>query len=112
MRTFLAGPGESIPLQALVIRFEGVIRVEGNLLRCVCYVYQNHHQLVHTELVYHHESIASSFLQGTRRLSSAYRGLRPTSQSHMKTVNATTIVGYPTNKASRGSLRRMVSVCG
>ncbi|KAI0308050.1 RIC1-domain-containing protein [Multifurca ochricompacta] len=32
LRTFLSGPGEALPLQALVIRFEGVIRVEGNLL--------------------------------------------------------------------------------
>ena len=35
MRTFLPGPGEALPLQALVIHFEGVIRIEGNLLRCV-----------------------------------------------------------------------------
>jgi hypothetical protein len=33
MRTFLPGPGEALPLQALVIHFEGVIRIEGNLLR-------------------------------------------------------------------------------
>jgi RAB6A-GEF complex partner protein 1 len=33
MRTFLSGPGEALPLQALVIRFEGVIRIEGSLLR-------------------------------------------------------------------------------
>ncbi len=33
LRTFLSGPGEALPLQALVIRFEGVIRVEGYLLR-------------------------------------------------------------------------------
>ncbi|KAI0274897.1 RIC1-domain-containing protein [Gloeopeniophorella convolvens] len=32
LRTFLPGPGEALPLQALVIRFEGVIRVEGSLL--------------------------------------------------------------------------------
>ncbi|KAF8506868.1 RIC1-domain-containing protein [Russula emetica] len=32
MRTFLPGPGEALPLQALVIHFEGVIRIEGNLL--------------------------------------------------------------------------------
>ena len=35
MRTFLPGPGEALPLQALVIHFEGVIRIEGNLLRWV-----------------------------------------------------------------------------
>jgi RAB6A-GEF complex partner protein 1 len=33
LRTFLPGPGEALPLQALVIHFEGVIRIEGNLLR-------------------------------------------------------------------------------
>jgi hypothetical protein len=33
LRTLLSGPGEALPLQALVIRFEGVIRVEGCLLR-------------------------------------------------------------------------------
>ena len=33
MRTFLPGPGEALPLQALVISLEGVIRIEGNLLR-------------------------------------------------------------------------------
>ncbi|KAF8272974.1 RIC1-domain-containing protein [Lactarius quietus] len=32
LRTFLSGSGEALPLQALVIRFEGVIRVEGWLL--------------------------------------------------------------------------------
>ncbi|KAI0257303.1 RIC1-domain-containing protein [Lactifluus subvellereus] len=32
LRTFLSGAGEALPLQALVIRFEGVIQVEGNLL--------------------------------------------------------------------------------
>ncbi|KAH9050489.1 RIC1-domain-containing protein [Lactarius hengduanensis] len=32
LRTFLSGPGEALPLQALAIRFEGVIRVEGHLL--------------------------------------------------------------------------------
>jgi hypothetical protein len=35
MRTFLPGPGEALPLQALVIHFEGVIRIEGDLLRWV-----------------------------------------------------------------------------
>jgi hypothetical protein len=35
LRTFLPGPGEALPLQALVIHFEGVIRIEGNLLRWV-----------------------------------------------------------------------------
>ncbi len=35
MRTFLPGPGEALPLQALVIYFEGVIQIEGNLLRWV-----------------------------------------------------------------------------
>ena len=35
MRTFLPGPGEALPLQALVINFEGVIRIEGDLLRWV-----------------------------------------------------------------------------
>lgn len=33
MRTFLPGPGEALPLQALVIHLEGVVRIEGNLLR-------------------------------------------------------------------------------
>ena len=33
LRTFLPGPGEALPLQALVIHFEGVIRIEGSLLR-------------------------------------------------------------------------------
>ncbi|KAF8482108.1 RIC1-domain-containing protein [Russula ochroleuca] len=32
LRTFLPGPGEALPLQALIIHFEGVIRIEGNLL--------------------------------------------------------------------------------
>lgn len=35
LRTFLSGPGEAISLQALVIRFEGVIRMEGSLLKWV-----------------------------------------------------------------------------
>ncbi|EIN13398.1 RIC1-domain-containing protein [Punctularia strigosozonata HHB-11173 SS5] len=30
-RNFLAGPGESLPLQAVTLRFEGVIRIEGTL---------------------------------------------------------------------------------
>jgi hypothetical protein len=33
MRTFLPGPGEALPLQALVIHLDGVIRIEGDLLR-------------------------------------------------------------------------------
>lgn len=33
MRTFLAGPGEGLPLQPLSLHFEGVVRVEGTLLR-------------------------------------------------------------------------------
>ncbi|KAI0304643.1 RIC1-domain-containing protein [Russula brevipes] len=32
LRTFLSGPGEALPFQALVIHFEGVIRIEGSLL--------------------------------------------------------------------------------
>jgi hypothetical protein len=32
-RTFLPGAGEGLPLQAVNLRFDGVIRVEGNLLR-------------------------------------------------------------------------------
>lgn len=32
-RNFLAGPGEGIPLQGVGLHFEGVIRIEGNLLR-------------------------------------------------------------------------------
>lgn len=31
---YLAGPGEGFPLQAVNLRFEGVIRVEGDLLWC------------------------------------------------------------------------------
>ncbi|KAG6837879.1 hypothetical protein H0H93_013032 [Arthromyces matolae] len=31
-RNFLAGPGEGLPFQSIVLRFEGVIRVEGTLL--------------------------------------------------------------------------------
>ncbi|TEB39050.1 RIC1-domain-containing protein [Coprinellus micaceus] len=31
-RSFLAGPGEGLPMQAVVLHFEGVIRVEGELL--------------------------------------------------------------------------------
>lgn len=31
-RNFLAGPGEGIPLQGVGLHFEGVIRIEGNLL--------------------------------------------------------------------------------
>jgi hypothetical protein len=32
-RNFLAGAGEGLPLQSLSLRFEGVIGVEGELLR-------------------------------------------------------------------------------
>lgn len=32
-RNFLPGPGEALPLQSIVLHFEGVIRVEGSLLR-------------------------------------------------------------------------------
>jgi RAB6A-GEF complex partner protein 1 len=34
-RNFLAGPGEGLPLQAIGLVFEGVVRVEGTLLRYV-----------------------------------------------------------------------------
>jgi RAB6A-GEF complex partner protein 1 len=32
-RNFMAGPGEALPLQAVTLRFEGVIRIEGRLRR-------------------------------------------------------------------------------
>jgi len=32
-RTFLPGAGEGLPLQSIRLRFDGVIRVEGQLLR-------------------------------------------------------------------------------
>ena len=32
-RSFLAGPGEGVPLQSLSLSFEGVIRAEGQVLR-------------------------------------------------------------------------------
>lgn len=35
MRTFLAGPGEGLPFQPVSLHFEGVVRVEGDLLRLV-----------------------------------------------------------------------------
>lgn len=34
-RNFLSGPGEGMPLHALTLQFEGVIRIEGHLLRRV-----------------------------------------------------------------------------
>jgi len=34
-QTFLAGPGEGLPLQAINLHFEGVVRVDGELLRYV-----------------------------------------------------------------------------
>jgi hypothetical protein len=75
LRTFLAGPGEALPFQALVIRFEGVIRVEGNLLRSVLFseflIWEPAH---HHQLVYRRGSITSFFLRGTRHLFSVYPG--------------------------------------
>lgn len=32
-RNFLPGPGEGLPLQSITLHFDGVIRVEGSLLR-------------------------------------------------------------------------------
>jgi hypothetical protein len=32
-RHFLPGPGEAIPLQSMSLHLEGVIRIEGHLLR-------------------------------------------------------------------------------
>lgn len=34
-RHFLPGPGEALPFQSVSLRLEGVIRIEGHLLRCV-----------------------------------------------------------------------------
>ena len=34
-RNFLPGPGEGLPLHTVALHFEGVIRIEGQLLRCV-----------------------------------------------------------------------------
>ena len=34
-KSFQPGPGEALPLQSILLRFEGVIRVEGGLLRQV-----------------------------------------------------------------------------
>ena len=36
-RNFLASPGEGLPLQAISLVFDGVVRVEGTLLRYVFY---------------------------------------------------------------------------
>jgi hypothetical protein len=33
MRSFMPGPGEGLPLQPVSLHFEGVVRVEGRLLR-------------------------------------------------------------------------------
>jgi hypothetical protein len=32
-RNFLSGPGESLALQSISLKFDGVIKVEGSLLR-------------------------------------------------------------------------------
>lgn len=34
-RHFLYGPGENIPLQSISLRFHGIIRIEGHLVRFV-----------------------------------------------------------------------------
>jgi hypothetical protein len=74
MRTFLPGPGEALPLQALVIHFEGVIRIEGDLLRWV-FSHLISANLLIRGLASRHESIASCFRQRARHLSSASPGL-------------------------------------
>lgn len=38
-RHFLPGAGEALPLQSLNLHLEGVIRIEGSLLRCVLRIY-------------------------------------------------------------------------
>jgi hypothetical protein len=76
LRTFLSGSGEALPLQALVIRFEGVIRVEGWLLRWV-YSFNAFVYPFTLYAAYLHEKIISSSRQGTHHLSSAYPGLSP-----------------------------------
>jgi len=40
-RNFLAGPGEGIPLHSVSLYFEGVVRVEGTLLRCAVFYITN-----------------------------------------------------------------------
>jgi hypothetical protein len=42
-RNFLAGPGEGVPLQAVSLIFEGVVRIEGTLLRYVSVLYTDVH---------------------------------------------------------------------
>jgi hypothetical protein len=74
MRTFLPGPGEALPLQALVIYFEGVIRIEGNLLRWAFSTVISAN-LFTPGLASRHESTAYSFLLRPRHLSSASLGL-------------------------------------
>lgn len=32
-RSFVAGPGEGLPFRGVSLNFEGVVRVEGNVLR-------------------------------------------------------------------------------
>ena len=72
LRTLLSGPGEALPLQALVIRFEGVIRVEGCLLRydLGCFFDTTAYPFTFCT-VYLHENITSSSRPGTHHLSSA-----------------------------------------
>jgi hypothetical protein len=74
MRTFLPGPGEALPLQALVIHFEGVIRIEGDLLRWPFSSVMSA-SLFTSRLASRHESIAYSFLRRAHHLSSASLGL-------------------------------------
>lgn len=55
-RHFLPGPGEALPLQSVSLRFEGVIRIEGQLLRYArlspCHVRGKRQELM-THSVYH-----------------------------------------------------------
>jgi hypothetical protein len=74
MRTFLPGPGEALPLQALAIHFEGVIRIEGDLLWWA-FSHLISANLNNSGLASRHESIVYSFRRRARRLSSASLGL-------------------------------------
>lgn len=112
MRTFLPGPGEAVPLQPLAIHFEGVIRIEGSLLRWV-FSHVISANLLIRGLASRHESTASSFLRTAHHLSSASLGLRPMARIRMmvtKRRNTSTIVGFLLSRASIGSLTRTVSV--
>lgn len=110
---YLAGPGEGFPLQAINLRFEGVVRVEGNLLWCVRQSHIYPVKTLSSTPAYRHADNTYCSQRKARPLFSAFRGPRTTTRTRntrqREKPGQVTILGLWMIRNSRGWWNRTVS---